>query len=107
MSEETVSKLREPEARILALRIAATFPGGEVSTTKIKELVPEYRELSPADLMPSTPRSNEKMWQQIVGNVVSHQTSSTSLFNQGLAERMDDGIRITEKGREYLKKLSY
>lgn len=96
-------KLREPEARLLALRIAATFPNHEATTTQIKELLPDYRELTPADLIPSQKRDGECMWQQIVGNVISHKTSSTSLFSQGLAVRTQDGIRVTDKGVTLLK----
>lgn len=98
-----VNKLREPEARILALRIAATFPNHESSTADIKKLVPKYREFSEADLLPSKSRANETMWQQIIGNVVSHQKVGTSLFKRGLAIRIADGIRVTEKGIEFLK----
>jgi len=91
-------KLREPEARILALRIAAKFPNHEATTAEIKDAVPEYREFSDADLLPSKSRKGECMWQQIMGNVVSHKNTSVSIFNKGYAERTHDGIRVTEKG---------
>ena len=96
-------KLREPEARLLALLIAAKRPGHEATTTQIKDSVPDYRELSPADLAPSPTRRGERMWQQIIGNVISHQETSTSIFRRGLAERTRNGIRVTEKGIEYLR----
>tara|TARA_R110000824_G_scaffold268720_1_gene457343 strand:+ start:290 stop:619 length:330 start_codon:yes stop_codon:yes gene_type:complete len=103
------SKLREPEARILALRIAASFPNREATTSQIKELIPKYRELGDADLKPSKSRPSECMWQQIVGNVVSHDKASTSLFNKGLAVRLSSkkAIRVTDKGIEILKKHGY
>jgi hypothetical protein len=97
------NKLREPEARLLALQIAAKFPGHEATTTQIKDAVPDYREFSPADLAASPTRNGERVWQQIMGNVISHQKSSTSLFARGLAIRTPNGIRVTEKGLEYLK----
>jgi hypothetical protein len=100
-------KLREPEARILALRIAAAQPSHEASTAFIKTEVPKYVELTPADLEPSPSREHEQHWQQIVGNVVSHQDSSTSIFTNGYAERTEDGIRITEKGLIHLKTLGH
>jgi hypothetical protein len=105
----TPPKLREPEARILALRIAATFPRHEAETSQIKDAVPGLRKLGPADLKPSTKRKNECMWQQIVGNVVSHEKTSTSIFNQGYAARLSHvkGIRVTPEGLAYLKKLGY
>lgn len=103
MGTTKVGKLREPEARLLALQIAASFPGHEATTTQIKENVPDYREFSPADLAPSLTRNGESTWQQIIGNVVSHKDSSTSIFARGLATRTKNGIRVTEKGIDFLK----
>lgn len=103
MSGKKTNKLGEPEARLLALQIAAKFPGREATTTQIKDAIPDYRELTPGDLAASPTRAGECVWQQIIGNVVSHQKSSTSLFNRGLAVRTKNGIRVTEKGIEYLK----
>jgi hypothetical protein len=65
-------KLREPEARLLALAIAASMPAHRASTAQIKDRVAQRRELTPDDLKPSGTRSREEHWQQIVGNVVSH-----------------------------------
>ena len=109
MANEKVGKLREPEARILALRIAATFPKHQASMARIKKEVPKLRELSKADLKQSRTRRNERMWQQIVGNVVSHDTAGTSIFNQGWAVRIEsrNSIRVTEKGLARLKKLGF
>jgi hypothetical protein len=103
MSNKNSGKLQEPEARLLAVQIAAKHPGHEATTTQIKDSVPDYREFSPADLAPSPTRRGEKVWQQIIGNVVSHQKTSTSIFNRGYAERTKNGIRVTEKGIEMLK----
>src|SRR5260370_40136689 len=103
MADKTRDRLREPEARILALRIAASRPNREASTTYIKEHIQDYIELTPEDKKPSLTRKNEQMWQQITGNVVSHQQSGNSIFNEGLAVRTDDGIRVTESGADYLR----
>jgi hypothetical protein len=100
-------RLREPEARILALRIAASQPGHEAATSFIKDQVPKYITFTPHDLKPSTTRNTEQMWRQIVGNVVSHQPSSTSIFQNGYAVRLHEGIKVTEKGLAYLKSLGF
>lgn len=42
MPRQPKIRLSEPEARILALRIAATFPQHQASTSEIKDLVPSY-----------------------------------------------------------------
>ena len=93
------TRLREPEARDLALQLAAASPNGEISTAKLKEKIGEMIVFTPIDLQPSTTRPGERKWQQIVGNVVSHKDANTSLFKRGLAERLDDGLRITAAGR--------
>jgi hypothetical protein len=105
MAGLSIPKLREPEARILALRIAATFPNYQAETAQIKELAPNFRKMGPADLKPSATRKHECMWQQIIGNVVSHgDKSSTSIFNQGYATRLKavKSIRVTDKGLGWL-----
>lgn len=100
----TPIKLRESEARILALRIAATFPNHTASTADIKKSAPDFREFSEADLRQSPTRPNETMWQQILGNAIaSHKNSGPSLYKKGLAERTIDGLRVTAKGIEFLK----
>jgi hypothetical protein len=100
-------RLREPEARILALRIAAGCPNREASTAFIKNEVPNYITFTPVDLQPSPTRMGESKWQQIVGNVVSHHSTGTSIFVKGYAERTDDGIRVTDAGVVYLQKLGF
>ena len=45
------------------------------------------------------------MYQQIVGNIVSHKGSSNNIFAKGWAIYTGDGIQITDAGREYLRTL--
>ena len=97
-------KLREREARDIWLQIAAKSPNLWATTTDVKGLAAKYRSMSPDDLKPSRSRPHETMWEQIMGNVISHQEASTSLFKRGLATRTQDGIQITAEGLEYLKK---
>jgi MoxR-like ATPase len=101
-----MDKLSESEARVLALQIAVTFPNHEASTEDIKRLAPKYRELTDPDLEPSASRANEEKWQQIIGNATgSHNKPErrSSLFSQGLAEKTNDGIRVTKKCIEFLR----
>lgn len=100
-------RLREPEARILALRIAAGRPNREAETPFIKDRVPDYITLNELDLEPSKTRAGEPVWRQIVGNVVSHETTSTSIFTKGYAETIPDGIRVTDAGVAYLASLGF
>jgi hypothetical protein len=105
MTRAPRTRLREPEARILALRIAATMPNNEITTAQLKELVPDYIVFTPIDLEPSDTRVNECKWQQVVGNVVSHQFTGTSIFSKGYAVRTNDGLIVTDTGIAFLETL--
>lgn len=100
-------RLREAEARILALKIAARQPRQSASTELIKQQVPRYYPLSEIDLRQSPSRNRERVWQQIVGNVVSHQKSLRGIFAMGYAERTDDGIQVTQNGINYLNSIGF
>ena len=100
-------RLREAEARILALKIASVRPDRTASTEEIKKAVPAYTELSARDIAQSKTRLKEKMWQQIVGNVISHKGSHSGLFLNGYARRTPDGLSVTEKGIDYLNNMGF
>jgi hypothetical protein len=100
-------RLREAEARILALKIAAQRPNHTATTEFIKQQIPNYIPLSQADLVPSPTRPREARWQQIVGNVISHQESSSGLFKMGYAVRTDDGLSVTRHGLDYLNNIGF
>lgn len=100
-------RLREPEARILALKIAARCPSHSATTEYIKQQVPQYYPLSPADRRRSLSRRQEEVWQQIVGNVISHQKTLSGLFGMGYASRTDDGLSVTKNGLDYLNSIGF
>jgi hypothetical protein len=100
-------RLREPEARLLALKIASLCPKHTASTEHIKSLIPEFYSLSKLDMEKSPSRYGENKWQQIVGNVRSHESSSRSLFSRGLAETTKDGLRVTKRGLDYLNDIGF
>lgn len=100
-------RLREHEARILVLKIAAQQPSRSASTSLLKREVPKYIELSPIDRVRSPSRPREFLWQQVVGNVVSHQKTRGGPFAQGLAVRTADGLKVTKKGLDYLNSMGF
>ena len=100
-------RLREPEARILALKIAAQRPNRTASTEFIKREVPKYTELSDVDRRRSPSRGNEALWQQIVGNVISHQETPAGPFVKGYATRTSNGLSVTDKGMDYLNNIGF
>lgn len=81
------------------------MPNNEITTKQLKELVPEYIVFTPIDLEPSDTRGNECKWQQVVGNVISHQHTGTSIFTRGYAIRTEDGLIVTDAGIEFLETL--
>jgi hypothetical protein len=91
--------------RIAALQVAASKPHGKATTSELKKEVAKYLILTPKDLLPSQTRPNEAMYQQIVGNIVSHRGSKNNIFARGWATYTGDGIQITEAGRHYLRTL--
>jgi len=100
-------RLREPEARILVLKIAAQRPNRMASTAFLKREVPKYIELSPEDLAPSKSRPRERVWQQIVGNVRSHDKSREGPFAKGYATKTENGLAVTDNGIAYLNSMGF
>src|SRR5260370_20764011 len=56
LRRQDADRLREPEARILALKIAAHCPDHTATTEHIKQQVPNYYPLSDTDVRPSPSR---------------------------------------------------
>jgi hypothetical protein len=100
-------RLREAEARTLALKIAAECKNYTATTEYIKKRVPELIPLTSKDLEQSASRPREKLWQQIVGNVISHKPGNRSIFTQGFAERTWNGLKVTNQGLNYLNSIGF
>jgi hypothetical protein len=96
----------EAEISIAALRIARDL-GGTATTTQLKDKMPDYINLTPGDLAQSPTRPNEKMYHQIVGNIVSHHEAEGNIISEGYAKYTGDGIQITESGLALLKDKGY
>lgn len=107
LARPTNDRLREPEARLIALKIASQCKGLTATTEYIKQHATRYFHPSEFDLLPSTSRSGEQHWQQIIGNIVSHRSTSKSLFTLGYAIRADRGLTVTKAGLAYLKSIGF
>jgi hypothetical protein len=100
-------RLHESEARVLVLKIAAQQPRRAASTEFLKKEVPKYIELSPLDRAKSKSRPREQVWQQIVGNVISHKEVRAGPFAMGFAIKTPDGIAVTRRGLTYLNSIGF
>jgi hypothetical protein len=101
-------RLRESEARILVLKIAASQPKRAVTITKLQKEVPKYFDLSPVDKRRSPSRKNEVLWQIVVRNTVSsHTTGTRTIFAQGWARKIPGGLQVTKSGVDYLNSIGF
>ncbi len=101
-------RLREREARLLVLKIAASQPERSATVRKLHEEVPNYFDLSLADRKPSVSRTNEEMWQIVIRNSVSsHTGGGQSIFAQGWAEKIPGGLKVTRQGMNYLNSIGF
>lgn len=101
-------RLREKEARIIILKIAASQPKRAVTITKLREEVPKYFDLSEVDRRGSPSRKNEVLWQIVVRNTMSsHTTGSRTIFAQGWAVKVPGGLKVTQSGINYLNSIGF
>jgi hypothetical protein len=85
--------------------VARDRPGGWVSTSQLKKLIPNYISLTEQDLQDSLTRDGEQLWHQIVGNIISHRTTEGNVIAEGYAVYTRRGIEITDAGRAYLERM--
>jgi hypothetical protein len=101
-------RLLEREARVLVLKIAASQPERSATIAKLREEVPRYFDLSPADQSLSPSRKNEKLWQIVVRNAISsHKTGPRTIFAKGWAEKIPGGLKVTRRGMDYLNSIGF
>ncbi len=100
-------RLREPEARLIALKVASVMPDRTATTEQLIEQAVRLFNPSPLDLEPSRTRERQPQWHQIIRNVISHRTTPNGPFAQGYAVRTDDGLSITDAGIRYLESLGF
>jgi hypothetical protein len=108
LERSPLDRLKEREARILILKIAASQPRRSVTIQKLREEIPKYFDLSPVDRTQSPSRKNERYWQIVVRNTMSsHTTGSRTIFAQGWATKITNGIKVTRRGMAYLNSIGF
>jgi hypothetical protein len=96
-------QIRERDLIIPALRAAASSSGGEITTTKLIEVLTDEFEPDGHDAEIMFGR-NDSYFSQKVRNLVSHRGAGTSMFTHGYATYQEEAesIRITDQGRQFL-----
>ena len=97
-------RIKERHLVIPALRCAVARQTGEITTADlIVELEAEFQpEGRDAEILESR---QDTYFSQKVRNLVSHRTTSTSMFKKGYAEYTGEGIKITRAGRAFLDQV--
>ena len=100
-----MTRSSEHDIAYAAMKYLATLPNGTAKTADVKGHVPNFINLTPDDQASSETRPNEELWQQVVGNIVSHRNESPENFiNRGLIAYDSGYWTLTEAGRAYLAK---
>jgi hypothetical protein len=103
-SSKREGRISESEIGIAVLQILANNPDGTASVEKLNSELPHHVELSAIDQHPSDTRPNEKIWEQQIRNLKSHDGTTGNIFKEGFVEQSSKGVwRITDAGRLYLK----
>lgn len=91
---------------IIAERILLHRLDRTATISELKKTLPNYTKLTRADLAQSPSRRNEKLWQQLVGNLVSHRKDKkTNLILDGVLEYLPKSraLRLTDDGVKHLR----
>lgn len=95
----------EHDIAYAAMKYLATIPSKSANTSEIKQQVPHFITLTAEDQEASETRPNEELWQQVVGNIVSHRDGSPDNFiNRGLIAYNDGVWSLTDAGEAYLQR---
>jgi hypothetical protein len=92
------SELWEP-----ILMLAAARPDGWISASELAARLNEMFERGCAGAKSPGEPTNDIV--DILGTIISPAGGQDNIIRIGFAERIEDGIKITELGREYLKEM--
>lgn len=94
-------RIKERDLALPALRIANLSPSGYIATSDL--IIALEHEFAPsgedAEILDGR---HDTKFSQKVRNLVSHRTSTTSIFAKGYATYVEDGLHITDAGRAFV-----
>lgn len=99
-----MAKTSEPVLGLAVMQVLSTQPGGEATVRILVRNVPSYVKLTADDLKQSDTRPHEKMWEQRVRNLKSHDTVQGNVIAEGLVAHLGRGrYGLTRAGWTHLK----
>ena len=91
----------ENEIAEAVLRILAASVTGEATLGHLKNRLPEYIKFTQEDLVESTKRPGEPMWEQRLRNIKSHHKAEGNYIAEGYLTAPSKGrLRITDAGKK-------
>lgn len=93
----------ESDIATVILEIARDQTNGVASFRRIRAELPDRYDLTAGDLAPSTTRHGERMWEQQMRNIKSHDKEDDNFIFKGLLIHVPRvGYKITDLGRRFL-----
>ena len=78
-----MSRVTEAEVAVAVEKVLIASATGRATFRELIEKVPQYLTLSAEDLMPSSTRPGEALWEQQVRNITSHKNSPGNAIYEG------------------------
>lgn len=99
-----MAKTSEPVFGLAVMQVLASQSKGEATVRTLIKYVPKYVKLTEADSDSSDTRPNEKMWEQRVRNLKSHDKAFGNVIAEGYVKHIGRGrYQLTESGWLHLK----
>ncbi len=100
-------EITEEEVALIAVQIGDERKDGIASYDQLREEVPKRHNLSGADLIWSTTRPREQMWEQKIRNIKSHFEVQGNFIYEGYLEHVPGvGYRVTDRGRRLAQRYA-
>lgn len=96
------NRIQQGDIAVLALELAAARADGTIGTTALKSYLIDKFKPTEEDAVP-TAKGTVPLFDQIIGNLISNRSTSTSMFKMGYAEYTGDGFKITDAGLAFLE----
>ncbi len=95
-------RIQQGDIVVLALELAAARKNGYISTSDLKAAMASKFKPTAGDAV-LIAGGDEPLFHQIVRNLISNRNkSSRSMFQMGYANYINEGIEITQLGRQFL-----